>query len=178
MQADRFLVRTAVNVLNCESAAKDAVQQTLIRVWKHADSLQGSIEALLHVSVRRQAMSHFISRKRRIAAMEFFWGEIIPDRPGKADPRVDGLMTALGELPEKKQALLQKRFFEGKSVGEIAKEVGLSKSATQGRLHHAEGALLQCFTSGQNQTPSLTTGPSENIFKKNLLPQRMSDRGC
>ena len=34
----------------------------------------------------------------------------IPERPRKADPRMERLMDALGELPEKKQALIQKRF--------------------------------------------------------------------
>ena len=138
------LVRTASSVLRCEAAAEDAVQQALIRVWKHIDSLQGSIVALLHVSVKRQALSNLDSLKRRIAVMEGFWGEtIVVERPRKADPRVDGLMDALGELPEQKQALLQKRFFEGKTVAVIANEVGLSKSATQCRLHRAEGALLR-----------------------------------
>jgi DNA-directed RNA polymerase specialized sigma24 family protein len=76
--------------------------------------------------------------------MEFFWGEtIVVERPRKADPRVAGLMDALGELPEKKRALLYKRFFEGKRVAEIAEEMGLSKSAAQGRLSHAEAALLR-----------------------------------
>jgi RNA polymerase sigma factor (sigma-70 family) len=140
------LVRTADSVLRCEAAAKDAVQQAVIRVWKHVDSLQGSIVALLHVSVKRQALSNLDSLKRRIAVMEGFWGEtIVVERPRKADPRVDGLMAALGELPEKKRALIQKRFFEDKRVEEIAKEIGLSKSATQGRLRHAEGALRRQY---------------------------------
>lgn len=69
----------------------------------------------------------------------------IPERPRKADPRIKGLMDALDELPEKKRALIQKRFFEGKKVEEVAKEVGLSKSAAQGRLRHAEGALRRQY---------------------------------
>jgi hypothetical protein len=55
--------------------------------------------------------------------MERFWGEIVPERPKKKDPRMDGLMEALGELPEKKQALLREHFFEGKSVALTANEV-------------------------------------------------------
>ena len=35
--------------------------------------------------------------------------------------------------------------FEGKKVEEVAKEVGLSKSAAQGRLRHAEGALRRQY---------------------------------
>jgi DNA-directed RNA polymerase specialized sigma24 family protein len=78
--------------------------------------------------------------------MEFFWSEtVVEERPRKADPRMDRLMEALGELPEQKRALLQKRFFEGKSVAVIANEVGLSKCAAQGRLHRAEGALLRAY---------------------------------
>ena len=54
--------------------------------------------------------------------MERFWGEIIPERPRKADPRIEGLMDALGELSEAKQTLLRKHYFEGKSVAVIAEE--------------------------------------------------------
>ena len=98
--------------------------------------------ALLTTAVKRVALDLVISRKRRLVAMERFWGDIIPERPRKADPRLERLMAALGELPEAKRALLQKRFFEGKTVAVIANEVGLSKSATQARLQTIKGSLL------------------------------------
>jgi RNA polymerase sigma-70 factor (ECF subfamily) len=138
------LVKAAEFILGCEEAAKDAVQQTLVRVWKNIatfDPTKASLRTLLHVSVRRQAIDHKVSRARRLAAMERFWGESVPERTKKADPRVSRLMAALEKMPDKKRDLLHKRFFEGKTVAVIANEVGLSKSATQGRLRHAEGAL-------------------------------------
>jgi DNA-directed RNA polymerase specialized sigma24 family protein len=80
--------------------------------------------------------------------MEFLWAEtIVPERPKKADPRIEGLMDALGELSEAKQTLLRKHYFEGKSVAVIAKEMGLSKSATGARLQTLKGTLLQGFKS-------------------------------
>ncbi len=149
MQADSDLVRTAEAVLGCHDSARDSVQQALVRIWKNIatfDPKKGAFVTLLHVAVKRQAISHLLSRRRRLAGMEFFWSEtVVEERPRKADPRVAGLMDALGELPEQKRAILQKRFFEGKTVGEIAKEVGLSKCAAQGRLHRAEGALLRAY---------------------------------
>jgi RNA polymerase sigma factor (sigma-70 family) len=147
--ADNFakLVRTAEAVLGCHDSAKDSVQQAVIRVWKNIatfDPKKGAFVTLLHVAVKRQAISHLLSRKRRIAGMEFLWAEtIVPERPRKADPRMDRLMEALGELPEKKQALLRKHFFEGKTVAEIAEEMGLSRAATGARIKTLKGALLQ-----------------------------------
>lgn len=145
------LVRTAESVLHCESAAKDAVQKALVRVWKNIgtfDPKKGGFVTLLHVAVKRQALSHLLSRKRRITAMESFWGEYTTTtkgRPKKDDPRMGRLLAALEKLPDKKRALIHKRFFEGKKVEEVAKEMGLSKSAAQGRLRNAEGALRrQC----------------------------------
>jgi RNA polymerase sigma-70 factor (ECF subfamily) len=138
------LVKAAKSILGCEEAAKDAVQQTLVRVWKNIatfDPEKATMRTLLHVSVKRQALDHKVSRARRFAAMKRFWGEIIPERPSKTDPRMPRLMAALGKMPDKKRALLHKRFFEGKTVAVIANEVGLSPSATQARLHRAEGAL-------------------------------------
>jgi RNA polymerase sigma factor (sigma-70 family) len=126
------------------------VQQAVIRVWKNIasfDPKKGAFVTLLHVAVKRQAISHQISRKRRLTAMERFWVDIIPERPRKADPRMDRLMEALDELPEKKQALLRKHFFEGKSVAVIANEMGLSLCAMRARLQTLKGALLQGFKS-------------------------------
>ena len=74
--------------------------------------------------------------------MERFWGEIIPERPRKADPRMERLMEALGELPENKQALLREHFFEGKGVTVMAKELGLSRAAMNARIHRVRGSLL------------------------------------
>ena len=66
-------------------------------------------------------------------------------RPRKADPRMDRLMEALGELPEKKQALLREHFFEGKSVAVIANEMGLSLCAMRARLQTLKGALKRQY---------------------------------
>jgi len=140
----KALIAVAAQTLQCEEAAKDAVQVAAIRVWKNIasfDPKKGSMGTLLTTAVKRVAIDFSISRKRRVVAMERFWGDIISERPRKEDPRMLRLMAALGKMPDKKRALLHKRFFEGKTVAVIAKEVGLSKSATQGRLRHAEGAL-------------------------------------
>ena len=144
------LIGVAVQTLKCEEAAKDAVQVATIRVWKNIasfDPKKGSLAALLTTAVKRVALDLVISRKRRLVAMERFWGEIIPERPRKKDPRMDGLMEALDELPEKKQALIQKYYFEGKSVAVIANEMGLSRAATGARIQTLKGALLQGFKS-------------------------------
>jgi RNA polymerase sigma factor (sigma-70 family) len=148
--ADNFakLVRTAEAVLGCHDSAKDSVQQAVIRVWKNIatfDPKKGAFVTLLHVAVKRQAISHQISRKRRLTAMERFWVDIIPERPRKADPRLQGLMDALDELPEKKQALLREHFFEGKTVAEIAEEMGLSRAATGARIKTLKGALKRQY---------------------------------
>jgi RNA polymerase sigma-70 factor (ECF subfamily) len=142
------LVRTAEVVLGCHDSAKDSVQQAVIRVWKNIatfDPKKGAFVTLLHVAVKRQAISHQISRKRRLTAMERFWVDIIPERPRKADPRMDRLMEALGELPEKKQALLREHFFEGKSVAVIANEMGLSLCAMRARIKTLKGALKRQY---------------------------------
>ena len=142
------LVKAAEFILGCEEAAKDAVQQTLVRVWKNIatfDPTKASLRTLLHVSVRRQAIDHKVSRARRLAAMERFWGEIIPERPRKTDPRMPRLMAALEKMPEKKRALIQKYYFDGKAVGVIAEEMGLSLCATKSRLQTIKGTLRRLF---------------------------------
>jgi RNA polymerase sigma-70 factor (ECF subfamily) len=165
------LIGVAAQTLKCEEAAKDAVQVATIRVWKNIasfDPKKGSLGTLLTTAVKRVALYLVISHKRRLVAMERFWGNIIPERPRKADPRLDKLMAALGELPEVKRALLHKRFFEGKTLAVIANEVGLSKSATQARLHRAEvlcdSASKLHFDISQRKNNSLLP-PAEPIQK-------------
>jgi DNA-directed RNA polymerase specialized sigma24 family protein len=55
------------------------------------------------------------------------------------------LMAALEKMPEKKRALIQKYYFEGKSVAVIADEVGLSLPATKARLQTVKGTLRRFF---------------------------------
>jgi RNA polymerase sigma-70 factor (ECF subfamily) len=143
------LVKAAESVLGCEEAAKDAVQQTLIRVWKNIstfDPEKGTIEALLHVSAKRAALDQLRSRKRRLATMERFWGEIIVQgRPKAPDPRIESLMKAFSNMPEKKRLLLQKHYLEGKSATDISNEMGLSLCATKSKILRFRGSLLQEF---------------------------------
>jgi DNA-directed RNA polymerase specialized sigma24 family protein len=54
-------------------------------------------------------------------------------------------MEALGELPEKKQTLLRKHYFEDKTVAEIAEEMGLSLCAMRARLQTRKGALKRQY---------------------------------
>jgi hypothetical protein len=77
--------------------------------------------------------------------MERFWGEIIPERPKKADPRMDRLMAALEKMPEKKRALIQKYYFEGKTTGVIAEEMSISLPATKARLQTVKATLRRLF---------------------------------
>jgi RNA polymerase sigma-70 factor (ECF subfamily) len=144
----KALIAVAAQTLQCEEAAKDAVQVAAIRVWKNIasfDPKKGSMGTLLTTAVKRVAIDFSISRKRRVKAMERFWGEIIPERPRKTDPRMPRLLAALEKMPEKKRALIQKYYFEGKSVAIIADEVGLSLPATKARLQTVKGTLRRFF---------------------------------
>jgi len=60
------LVKAAESILGCEEGAKDAVQATLVKVWKIIamfDSEKGTIAALLFISTKRVALDHLKSRK-------------------------------------------------------------------------------------------------------------------
>jgi RNA polymerase sigma factor (sigma-70 family) len=143
------LVKAAESLLYCEDSAKDAVQVATIRVWKNIatfDPEKGSIEALLFFSVKRAALDHLKSRKRRLLTMERFWGEtIVQGRPKEADSRTEGLMAALGSLPEKKRILLQKHYLEGRTAAAIAEEMGMTLCATKSMILRFRASLLREF---------------------------------
>lgn len=142
------LVKAAESILYCEEAAKDAVQTTLVKVWKNIatfDPERGTIESLLFISVKRVALDHLKSRKRKLATLERLWGEIIPDRPTDPDPRLPRLMAALKQLPDKKMALIKMVYFDGKSSTAIAEELGLTLPAAKSRIHNTKKTLLRLF---------------------------------
>jgi len=82
----KSLIKTAESSLGCENSAKDAVQTTLVKVWKNIatfDPEKGTLESLLFFSVKRAALDHLKSRKLKFKK--------ISPTPANVQPRLVGL---------------------------------------------------------------------------------------
>jgi RNA polymerase sigma-70 factor, ECF subfamily len=125
--------------------AEDVVQETLLRAWLHAGTLDGS-----HGSVRgwlcRVARNVVIDEARTAR----FQRELaVADVPEQEQPggRADELLLswvvadALQRLSQDHRAVLLECYFHGASVAEAAARLGIPAGTVKSRTHYALRAL-------------------------------------
>ena len=125
--------------------AEDVCQETLLRAWRNAallDEGQGSVRAWLFTVARNIVIDE--SRTRR-ARSEFPVDEV--PEPGTADDGSDELLMtwvvadAVTHLSAEHRAVLQECYFNGRSVAEAARRLGIPEGTVKSRTHYALRAL-------------------------------------
>ena len=112
--------------------AEDVVQETLLRAWRSSavlDQSQGSARAWLFTVARRIAIDGWRSASARSA--------------DGTDHAVEGWLVAeaLGELSERHREVLLLCYFQGYSVADAAKLLGVAEGTVKSRTHYALRAL-------------------------------------
>lgn len=132
-----------------EEQAKEALQQTLLRVARYArpfpseEVFWGWLTALARSAARDGGR-----RERRYADLlrrfETMWW---PDRshpPSQEEDRLSDLVReALEELPAEERRIVAGKYLSGESVRELAEQIGLSEKAIESRLVRARRALRE-----------------------------------
>jgi RNA polymerase sigma-70 factor, ECF subfamily len=125
--------------------AEDVCQETLLRAWRNASLLdegQGSVRAWLFTVARNIVIDE--SRTRR-ARSEFPVDEV--PEPGQVDDRSDELLMtwvvadAVTHLSVEHRAVLQECYFNGRSVADAARRLGIPEGTVKSRTHYALRAL-------------------------------------
>jgi RNA polymerase sigma-70 factor (ECF subfamily) len=136
-----------------EDAAREALQSALVRVVRHIKVFPSDTVFWSWLTVlARSALSDQSRKRRRYLAFldRFTWHtraqSAAPDDP-EADARLVTLLeTSLQALPFDEQRLLEAKYFERRSVREIAEELKLSEKAVESRLgrirHKLKAAIL------------------------------------
>ena len=135
----------ALKLTNGDHArAEDLVQETLLRAWKHPrvlDQSEGSARAWLFTVARRIAIDGWRSAAAR--------SEVSMDAPPEL-PMPDGteralqgwlVAEALAELSVAHREVLGLCYFQGYSVAEAAKRLGIAPGTVKSRTHYALRAL-------------------------------------
>jgi RNA polymerase sigma-70 factor (ECF subfamily) len=124
--------------------AQDAVQEVLVRAWRHPEALdgrRGSTRGWLLRTLRNVLIDEWRARSVR--------AETITDQPpetGVADGVDDVLQSwlvaeALAQLSASHQDVIRECYFAGRSVSEAADRLGVPAGTVKSRTHYALRAL-------------------------------------
>lgn len=131
---------------------EDLVQETLVEAWKARERFRGDASMLTWIlsiaknRARMRVRSEERERARRaLAAIETEW---LPDDLLSARETVGLVRQALESLDPGHADLLVRRYFDGKSVREIAAERGEGEKTVESRLHRAREAIRERLKGG------------------------------
>ncbi|MEE4639559.1 MAG: sigma-70 family RNA polymerase sigma factor [Wenzhouxiangella sp.] len=140
---------------DCE-AAKDLVQETMIRAWRSIDQLRdpGSVKPWLLTTLRRENARRFERKQLEIVDIE--------DRQVTDSEQMDAethtlhsqIRVELDRLPKKYAEPLQLQAYQGCSIAEITQRLGISRSAAMTRVHRARQQLKNRLLA-EGQSPNL-----------------------
>lgn len=152
------LYRSAYLLTTTPHAAEDLVQTALAKAyaaWARVSSADDPVAYVHGVLIKS-----FLSDRRRRSSGELPVADV-PERATRdADPAPGtterlALLAALAELPPLDRAVVVLRYWEDRSVGETASELGLSEAAVKNRslraLRALRGLLTEPHTNGSNR---------------------------
>jgi RNA polymerase sigma-70 factor, ECF subfamily len=148
--ADR-LYRTAYRIVRDRDLADDAVQQTLVAIWRELPSLRDPdrFEAWTYRLVTRFCLLDS-RRARRTGVREI---KMETHEPARSDAFADSdlrdqLDRALGELSPDHRVVVVLHHYVGLGLGEIAEILGVPYGTVGSRLHHATRAMRAAIAAG------------------------------
>lgn len=134
------LRRYAFRLTNNHARAEDVVQETLLRAWRHLLSNKGDppLQAWLFTVARNIVIDGGRSARFRyeISSPE------VPELPisrNEVNAALDRMLLAeaLAQLPETHRAVLSQSFYLGRTVRQIADDLGIAEGTVKSRLHYA-----------------------------------------
>ena len=135
---ERLLLSVSYGVLRNWDAAADAVQNALLRGWRHRHSVKdaGSFKPWL-VKIAVNESKNLI---RRGFAVEL--PETLTETPRDRDLQMD-VRQAVYALPEKYRLPVMLFYFEGMAVADIAKALDLPQGTVISQLHRGRERLRE-----------------------------------
>jgi RNA polymerase sigma-70 factor (ECF subfamily) len=132
-----------------EQEAKDALQQTLLRVVRYIRPFESQDIFWCWLKTVARSAARDVNRKQRryAAVLETFAQRFFPASCGigigEADCLSVALEESLAELSESERRLLEAKYIEGRTVKELGAEAGLSFKAVESRLDRLRRVVRQ-----------------------------------
>jgi len=135
------LLAYTTRLLGDRSAAEDVLQETLIRAWKHADSLTesaGSIRGWLF-TVARNIVTDRLRAKAARPPDVAETPTTVPVEQDHAQRVADSMLAleALDHLSDEHRSVIVEIYFHDRSVAETAELLGIPAGTVKSRSHNA-----------------------------------------
>ena len=123
--------------------AEDIVQETLLRAWRHSDELDvATARPWLFTTTRRLVIDHL--RARRVRPVELPSDDL--ERATTADDidrALDAVVVtdALLSLSGAHREVLVESYYAGRSVSQVAAQLGVPEGTVRSRIHYALRAM-------------------------------------
>ena len=141
----RFILKN----LRHEEDARDVVQTTFEKMWRHRDEVDATkSKSYLFTVAYRQMIDHIRKVKRIQLKSEFSAESKVQNRP--ANNLKKTLDEALSRLSETQRSLVLLKDYEGYSYDEIGRITGLSESQVKVYLHRARVQLKDYLVKIEN----------------------------
>lgn len=141
----RFILKN----LRHEEDARDVVQSTFEKMWKHREEVDYiKSKSYLFTVAYRQMIDHIRKNKRIHLKDEFSAEASVQNKPVTNIKKV--LEQALSRLSETQRSLVLLKDYEGYSYIEIGKITGLSESQVKVYLHRARLQLKEYLVKIEN----------------------------
>jgi len=139
-----------------QETAEDLTQATYVEALRSARTYRGeaALETWLCAIARRQVAKHYESERRRERLERKL--RLVAEDPGTEDQPedesfvdVEAMIAALGRLTALHRQVLVLKYLDGRSVEQIADELGRSKVQIQSLLQRARAGLKRELQSGR-----------------------------
>jgi RNA polymerase sigma-70 factor, ECF subfamily len=132
-----------------ETQAREALQETLMRVARHARPFEDEdvFWHWLKAIGRNTARDAARSRRRYLSLLERFTGQSEPPPVGQDNALASALEESVGELEPADRVLIEGKYLDGQTVRELSAQSGLSEKAVESRLLRLRRHLRECILS-------------------------------
>jgi RNA polymerase sigma-70 factor (ECF subfamily) len=139
------LYRWALGRLSDPRDAEELVAETLVRAWRRYDQYdpeRGSERSWLFAIARNAATDLYRRSRRRLRVVrDDEIPELAVDDEAESIAEISLVRDALDGLSPNHRAVIVEAFFEGMTVSEIARQLGIPEGTVKSRIYYGMKAL-------------------------------------